>query len=125
MSIIKEDPSWVTKYNGFNNGKDASEGVGGKKIPLQIKAMKTLQEIKDEVAWENSYENANDLWERCGPVFKKAFADIVAERYGAHQVNEFKEKLKAELLLMKITDPRSDIGLSRNTTIDTIIKIHL
>ncbi len=30
----KDEPNWVVKYNGFNNGKDASDGVGGKKIPL-------------------------------------------------------------------------------------------
>jgi hypothetical protein len=100
MSIIKEDPSWVTKYNGFNNGKDASEGVGGNKIPLQIKAMsKTKEEIIRAMGLSDPDGEIED----------------VMETYAAQRVNEFKEKLILDIKAIQ----------RHNKTVEDIIKEYL
>lgn len=82
--IIKEDPSWVTKYNGFNNGKDASDGVGGRRIPLQIK---TMSKTKEFILSHNA------------AVPKPQLAGVyqAMDEYAAQVLSEYKEKLKAEI----------------------------
>lgn len=92
-NIIKEDPSWVTKYNGFNNGKDASDGVGGRRIPLQIKTMsktkeEILNDIKTAVAEQFKYRSFTIMTEQIQPSEIGAYVNAVAEQYAAQVLKE-------------------------------------
>lgn len=49
----------------------------------------------------------------------------ILDQHAAQCVEEFKGKLQENLVLMKILNPASDIGVSHNATIDSIIKLHL
>jgi len=45
--MTPEEPNWVQNYNGFNNGIDPSDGVGGKKLELSdLKMTPHEQEMK-------------------------------------------------------------------------------
>lgn len=111
--IIKEDPSWVTKYNGFNNGKDASDGVGGRRIPLQIKTMsKTKEEIL--LCKNPQLDNTIEFYSQSLVV-----RDVIKamDEYAQQAVQEYKEKLKAEIRCIVASEGNGKYTLNKALSI--------
>lgn len=51
--------------------------------------------------------------------------NAILDQHAAQCVQEFKDKMKNELMLLRIGNPLTDIGHAHNSTIEQIIHIHL
>lgn len=81
-----------------------------------------MSKTKEEILGQPAYSH------ECGSFIEVDTRQEVLKAMDAwadQKVEEYKERLKHDLLAMKISKPITDIGESHNTTIDMIINVHL